>query len=154
MQCQKQEVAASAIERNQPEPVVPQCSGTPGLQMPRNPLSGTRPSIEPKFATYATELAITSASRQCVTAATTFGRSDPQQPIVLLTGRQFDIQTGGSRSARYDRLDPRSPRFDPAHPKPIKLTGSSIRFLQSEVNAWIRSRIEASRRFTKQGDEK
>lgn len=68
-----------------------------------------------------------------------------QSAIYVLRGEQVDAQLGISRSARYDKLNPRSPRFDPTFPKPIKLGAASIGFIQSEVDGWVTSRITASR---------
>jgi prophage regulatory protein len=47
---------------------------------------------------------------------------------------------GLSRSSVYDRLNPRSKRYDPDFPKPVKLNRAS-RWLLSEVEEWIRSKI-------------
>jgi prophage regulatory protein len=63
-------------------------------------------------------------------------------PIIAIKGKQLEAQANISRSSRYEKLDPRSPRFDPTFPKPIKL-GASIRFIQSEVNDWISARMAA-----------
>lgn len=68
-----------------------------------------------------------------------------QAAIVVLRGKQVDARLGISRSSRYDKLNPRSSRFDPTFPKPIKLGATSIGFIQSEINEWISSRISASR---------
>lgn len=46
-----------------------------------------------------------------------------------------------SSSAIYDRLNPDSPRFDPTFPKPVKVGSQSVAWLQSEVDAWIMSRV-------------
>lgn len=67
------------------------------------------------------------------------------RPIVVLRGKQVDFRLGISRSARYEKLDPSSPRYDPTFPKPISLGASSIGFLEHEVDTWIQSRIAASR---------
>ncbi|EXB03877.1 MULTISPECIES: AlpA family phage regulatory protein [Acinetobacter] len=47
---------------------------------------------------------------------------------------------GLSRSSVYDRLNPRSKRYDPDFPKPVKLNRAS-RWLLSEVEEWIESKI-------------
>jgi prophage regulatory protein len=68
-----------------------------------------------------------------------------KQPIAVLRGKDVDSLLGISRSARYDKLNPRSPRFDPTFPKPIKLGLASIGFVQSEIDGWVESRIRTSR---------
>ena len=52
---------------------------------------------------------------------------------------------GLSRSSIYDRLNPRSKRYDPDFPKPIKLNRAS-RWLLSEVEEWIRKKMSSRNR--------
>lgn len=52
---------------------------------------------------------------------------------------------GLSRSSIYDRLNPRSKRYDPDFPKPIKLNRAS-RWLLSEVEEWIRDKMSSRNR--------
>lgn len=76
--------------------------------------------------------------------AVNFERSQ-QLPIVVLRGKVVDTRLGISRSSRYDKLNPSSPRFDPTFPKPIRLGAASIGFIEHELNAWVRSREVAQR---------
>ena len=62
----------------------------------------------------------------------------------------FSQKIGYQRSSIYDRLNPSSPRYDPAFPKPIRLGQRAIGFLESDADAWIATRIEASRAPTRQ----
>ncbi|MFZ3001602.1 MAG: AlpA family phage regulatory protein [Undibacterium umbellatum] len=55
------------------------------------------------------------------------------------------VRTGLSRSALYQKLDEKSPHFDPLFPKQIKLGANAVGWLESEVDNWIESRIQASR---------
>jgi|GEM_PF-1319789 len=144
MQYPKIDIAHAAVKSNHQVSESPPSGGTCQSQvlhgnLPKEPLDAKQ-----KLATHAELTIPVVAPRDMPLAA--FEPSSPQLPIILLTGKQFDAQTSSSRSARYEKLDPRSPRYDPTFPKPIKLTGTSIRFLQSEVSAWIVSRIQASRR--------
>ncbi|MCJ2366582.1 helix-turn-helix transcriptional regulator [Aeromonas dhakensis] len=50
---------------------------------------------------------------------------------------------GLSRSTIYDRLNPKSKRFDPSFPRPIKLGLASVGWNLCEVMAWIASRPQA-----------
>lgn len=44
----------------------------------------------------------------------------------------------------YDWLNPKSPRHDPTFPVPIKLSvGGAIGWIESEVDAWLASRVRA-----------
>ncbi|THT95457.1 AlpA family phage regulatory protein [Lampropedia puyangensis] len=45
-----------------------------------------------------------------------------------------------SRSALYDWLDPKSPRYKKDFPKRIRLSSRVIGWRLSEVNAWISSK--------------
>jgi len=42
-----------------------------------------------------------------------------------------------SRATVYDRLNPKSKRFDPSFPRPIKLGAASVGWSLNEVMAWI-----------------
>ena len=53
---------------------------------------------------------------------------------------------GISKSSIYARLDKKSPHYDPAMPRPIKIGATSIAFVESEINAYIDHMIAASRR--------
>jgi prophage regulatory protein len=46
---------------------------------------------------------------------------------------------GLSRSTIYDRSNPKSKRYDPLFPKPLKLGSSAIGWLLDDVLAWIGS---------------
>jgi len=51
--------------------------------------------------------------------------------------------TGQSRSTIYNKLNPKSPQYDPTFPKPIKLGARSIGWIEAEIQAWIVSRMAA-----------
>lgn len=54
-------------------------------------------------------------------------------------------RTGLSRSTIYDRIDPKSPRYDSTFPSRVKLGLSAIGWVESELESWILSRIQANR---------
>ena len=58
--------------------------------------------------------------------------------------KRIDVEkmTGLSRSTIYDRINPKSKRYDPDFPKPVKF-GHLTRWRLSEVQSWIQSKIEA-----------
>jgi prophage regulatory protein len=66
-----------------------------------------------------------------------------EQAMKILRLNQLMPVLGLSRSAIYDRLNPQSPRYDRAFPRQIPLGGRSVGFLESEVNAWLRARMDA-----------
>jgi len=55
-----------------------------------------------------------------------------------------------SRSTVYDWMNPKSPRYDPTFPIPIRLSASkntgAVGWLESEIYIWLESRLNASRR--------
>lgn len=63
----------------------------------------------------------------------------------LLRRKQIEDLFGISRSTIYARLDPKSKQHDPAFPKPINLSPSSIAWVESEAQAYIEHLIAASR---------
>jgi prophage regulatory protein len=50
-----------------------------------------------------------------------------------------------SRSTIYDKINPKSPRYDATFPKPIRLGGCAVGWLTHEVDAWIARQIDATR---------
>jgi prophage regulatory protein len=65
-------------------------------------------------------------------------QTTPTKRIIKLP--ELKNQTGLSRSTVYDKLNPKSPRYDATFCKPIKLGARAIGFHESEVQAWIESR--------------
>jgi prophage regulatory protein len=63
----------------------------------------------------------------------------------MLRMKQLIEQTGLSRSTLYDIMDVKSKRYDSTFPRGIKLTEATVCWLESEVNAWIDSKILQSR---------
>jgi prophage regulatory protein len=63
----------------------------------------------------------------------------------ILRRNAVEARTGLARSTIYDKLSPSSVRFDPSFPRPIHLGLNAVGWIESEVEAWIQSRITASR---------
>lgn len=57
----------------------------------------------------------------------------------MISCPELEQLTGLSRSSIYDRLNPKSDRYDSSFPKQIKL-GHSTRWKLSEVLEWIESK--------------
>jgi prophage regulatory protein len=70
----------------------------------------------------------------------------PLSSIAMIRQKQLQACTGLSRSAIYDRLNPQSPRHDPTFPKQVHLGCRAVGFVESEVLAWLQSRISLRRR--------
>lgn len=58
--------------------------------------------------------------------------------------KEFAAMIGLSRSTIYDRLNPKSPRFDSTFPRPIKLGASAIGWHLVDVAVWINSLTSAN----------
>lgn len=57
-------------------------------------------------------------------------------------------RTGLSRSTIYERINPRSERYDVTFPKQVSLGRSAraVGFVEAEIDVWLDRQIEASRR--------
>lgn len=69
---------------------------------------------------------------------------DSNKSLKIIRIKQLVERVGISRSNIYDRLSPRSPRYDMAFPRPIKIGVSAVGWLEFEVDEWIRERIALS----------
>ncbi|EPE2430916.1 TPA: AlpA family phage regulatory protein [Pseudomonas aeruginosa] len=73
-------------------------------------------------------------------------KENTAKPVIrILRMRQLRECLGLSRSTIYDRLNPASPRYDSAFPKPIKLGRSAVGWIEEDVYKWIDSRDFSSR---------
>lgn len=70
---------------------------------------------------------------------------DTPEALSILRRKQVEAVTGLSRSTIYDRIDPKSPRYDPSFPKTISLGPRAVGFLKSEIEDWLAARVKASR---------
>jgi prophage regulatory protein len=61
----------------------------------------------------------------------------------VLRLKHVQERVGLGRSTIYDRMNPKSPRYDATFPKPIKLGIASIGWIEFEIDAWIKSRVTA-----------
>ncbi|MCK9780077.1 helix-turn-helix transcriptional regulator [Pseudomonas syringae] len=59
----------------------------------------------------------------------------------ILRLKQVQERVGLGRSTIYDRINPKSPRYDSSFPKPIKLGASAVGWVESKVTLWIESRM-------------
>jgi prophage regulatory protein len=67
----------------------------------------------------------------------------PERSARVIRLKELTRLIGLSRSTIYDRMNPKSKRFDPSFPRPIKLGLASVGWNLSEVMAWITSRPQA-----------
>lgn len=71
--------------------------------------------------------------------------TEPSQSLRVLRLRHVIQRVGLSRSTIYDRINPKSSRYDESFPKPIKIGASAIGWIESSISEWIESRIELGR---------
>lgn len=69
----------------------------------------------------------------------------PISSITILRRKQVEARTGLSRSTIYDKVNSRSPRYDPSFPKQIQLGKDAVGWIEAEVDAWLSMRIRLSR---------
>ena len=67
-------------------------------------------------------------------------------PITRLI-RRGELQqiTGLSRSTIYDRMNPRSTRFDEDFPRPVKIGKSAVGWVLAEVADYVSNLVQRSR---------
>lgn len=64
-------------------------------------------------------------------------------PLSILRRKQVEARTGLSRSTIYARI------AEGSFPRPIGLGGGrAVGWIESEINEWLRSRIEQSRKIS------
>lgn len=60
--------------------------------------------------------------------------------LKILRLSQVQERIGLSRSTIYDRMNPKSPRFDSSFPQPVKLGASAIGWFESSITEWLMQR--------------
>ena len=65
------------------------------------------------------------------------------QTVKILRMRAVAAKLGIARSTIYDWLNAKSPRHDPAYPKPYPLGKQSVGWLESELDEWVLQRRAA-----------
>lgn len=61
--------------------------------------------------------------------------------LTILRRKQVEARTGLSRSAIYDKLNPKSPRYDATFPVQVGLGTGAVGWLESEINDWLLARV-------------
>lgn len=59
---------------------------------------------------------------------------------IVLRMKQMTQKLSISRSSIYEKMNPKSPRFDATFPKPIRLGAASVGWLENQVDEWLVSR--------------
>ena len=64
--------------------------------------------------------------------------ADQGAPLSVLRLPLVEERVGLSGAHIYNKINPRSPWFDPDFPKPIRLGSRSMGWLSVEIDAWLR----------------
>jgi prophage regulatory protein len=67
--------------------------------------------------------------------------TEPKKTMQILRMAEVTRRVGLSKSTIYDRINPKSTRYDNTFPKPIKIGLSAVGWLEDHINGWIESRI-------------
>ena len=67
--------------------------------------------------------------------------TEPKKAMQILRMTEVTRRVGLSKSTIYDRINPKSSRYDNTFPKPIKIGLSAIGWLDEHINGWIESRV-------------
>lgn len=62
------------------------------------------------------------------------------QPITILRLPGVLKRIGIARSTIYDWMNPKSPRYDPTFPRPVRLGQKSVGWRESDLDHWLSSR--------------
>ena len=62
-----------------------------------------------------------------------------QQALAILRLKQLEQRVGLKKSSIYEKMNPKSDRYDPAFPVMVSLGERSVGWYQHEVEAWLES---------------
>ena len=68
------------------------------------------------------------------------------QSAQIIRLKKLKDKIGLSRTAIYEKLNPKSPYYDPRFPRSIQIGPRARGFIESEVDTWLQHRIEQSRK--------
>lgn len=66
-------------------------------------------------------------------------------PLRIVRLKDVQQRIGVSRPTIYRWLDKAAKNYDPTFPRPVSLGANSIGWVESELDAWLQSRIRESR---------
>lgn len=64
------------------------------------------------------------------------------RPLRFIRCPEVEHRTGKGRSTIYASIKRGNKRFDPTFPTPIRIGPGSVAWVESEVDDWIKSRID------------
>lgn len=69
----------------------------------------------------------------------------PSSTVRIMRRREVEAAIGLSRATIYDRINPKSVRFDATFPRPIKLGASAVGWIAAEVDQYLDHLVAKSR---------
>jgi prophage regulatory protein len=69
-----------------------------------------------------------------------------QTPVHILSRREVTAKTRLPCSSIYERTNPKNQNYDPTFPKQIRLGARAVGWLEREVEEWLASKIQESRK--------
>ena len=60
--------------------------------------------------------------------------------LTILKRKEVECKTGLSRSTIYDKMNPKSPRYDKDFPRPIKLSLNAVGWFEQDIHTWLKTR--------------
>ena len=70
------------------------------------------------------------------------------QNIQLLNISEVAQKISAGKSTIYDWMSPKSKRYKPDFPKPLKNMGGINRWIESEIDAWVMSKRNPNQNLT------
>lgn len=58
----------------------------------------------------------------------------------VLRRKELESLLSLSRSTIYDKMNPKSPRYDKDFPKPVKLSLSAVGWFEKDICTWLKTR--------------
>ena len=72
-----------------------------------------------------------------------------KEALRIIRRKRLEELTGLSKSTIYARINPRSPTYDPAFPRPIEIgqgmKNPPVGWVESEVFTWLQLQVQSSR---------
>ena len=62
-----------------------------------------------------------------------------QNELIIIRLKQLERKIGLKRSSIYEKLNPKSDRYDPTFPVMVSLGDRSVGWYQHEVDEWLKS---------------
>ena len=58
----------------------------------------------------------------------------------IVRRKELEQLSGLSRSTIYDKMNPKSPRYDKDFPRPIKLSLNAVGWFEKDICTWLETR--------------